>query len=116
MCDCGAVIQEHLISKDKYALLTFFFVLHYFCMKTSVLSYQVMIKKEGKYYVAYVPTLGISDFGATVDLAKKHVEQAIRVHVEGLIKTGFEVPTPDTDEYYIGHAVIPSPKGIRFAI
>jgi len=28
-------------------------------MKSTVLKYNVMIKKEGKYFVAYVPTLPI---------------------------------------------------------
>jgi len=55
-------------------------------MKTTALKYNVMIKKEGKYFVAYVPTLGISDFGKTVDDARKNVEQAISIHIEGLIR------------------------------
>ena len=38
-------------------------------MKTTILKYNVIIKKEGKYFVAYAPTLGISDFGKTIDLA-----------------------------------------------
>lgn len=78
-------------------------------MKTTILSYQVMIKKEGKYYVAYVPTLGISDFGKSVENALKNVEKAIAVHIEGLIKTGSEIPAPDTSEFYISHSQVSVP-------
>lgn len=57
-------------------------------MKTTVLSYTVIIRKEGKEFVAHVPTLGISDFGASVDAAKKNIQAAIACHIEGLGKTG----------------------------
>ncbi len=84
-------------------------------MKTTVLSYTVMIRREGKDFVAYVPTLGISDFGTSVDTAKKNVQAAIACHVEGLGKTGTAVPPPDADEYYLSQARVPAPPGIRFA-
>jgi len=48
-------------------------------MKTTVLSYTVIIRKENKDFVAYVPTLGISDFGASVDAAKKNVQTAFLI-------------------------------------
>ena len=84
-------------------------------MKTTVLRYNVIIQKEGKNFVAYVPSLGISDFGKTVDLAKKNVHGAIDCHIEGLIKTGFEVPPPDTQEFYLSQTEITVPKGVKFA-
>lgn len=87
----------------------------FFIMQTNVLRYNVIIKKEGEDYVAYVPTLGISDFGRTLELAKKHIKEAIECHIEGLIKTKSEVPPPDTEEYYISHSEIVAPKGIKFA-
>jgi len=63
-------------------------------MKTTVFRYNVLIKKEGKDYIAHVPSLDISDFGKSVEEAQKHVRQAIAIHLEGLIKTGSEVPSP----------------------
>lgn len=84
-------------------------------MKTTVLSYTVIIRKEGKDFVAYVPTLGISDFGASVDVAKKNVQAAIAYHVEGLLKTDTAVPPPDENDFYLSQATIPAPPGIRFA-
>ena len=84
-------------------------------VKTSVLSYTVIIRKEGRDFVAYVPTLGISDFGPSVDAAKKNVQAAIACHIEGLGKTNTAVPLPDTNDYYVSQASITAPVGIRFA-
>lgn len=84
-------------------------------MDTKVLRYNVIIKKEGKDFVAYVPTLGISDFGKTVDQAKQHVKEAIECHIEGLIKTKSEVPFSDTQDFYISQTEVTLPKAIKFA-
>lgn len=90
-------------------------LVYYTYMKTTVLRYNVLLKKEGKQFVAYVPTLGISDFGKTLDDAKKHVHDAIACHVEGLVKTKTEVPAPDTQDFYISQTEITAPKGIKLA-
>ena len=84
-------------------------------MKTTALKYNVMIKKEGKYFVAYVPTLGISDFGRTVDDARKNVEAAISVHIEGLIKTDSEVPAQDSSDFYISQYQVNVPTNLKLA-
>lgn len=84
-------------------------------MKTTVLRYNVLIKKEGKYFIAYVPTLGISDFGKTVDQAKTHVKQAIECHIEGLVKTDSEIPAPDSQDFYISQTEITLHKGVKLA-
>lgn len=84
-------------------------------MKTKILKYNVLIKKEAQNYVAYVPTLGISDFGKTVEQAQKHVQEAISCHINGLIKTNSEVPPPDTDEYYFSQSQVTVDKNLKFA-
>ena len=76
-------------------------------MKSTILQYNVIIKKEGKDYIAHVPTLGISDYGKTVELAARHVEGAIHTHLAGLQKAGEDLPTPDTGEYYVRQVDIP---------
>lgn len=70
-------------------------------MKTSILKYNVIIQKQGKNYVADVPTLGISDFGKTIEEAKKNVQEAIECHIEGMVKTNSEVPSPDNMEFFV---------------
>lgn len=84
-------------------------------MKTTVLRYHVVIRREGKNFIADVPTLGISDFGKSIDLAKKHVTDAIACHVEGLRKTGTPVPYPDTEEYYLSTTEVSVPGRVAFA-
>ncbi len=85
-------------------------------MKTTLLRYHVVIRREGKHYIADVPTLGISDFGTTVDLAKKHVTNAIVCHIEGLQKTGSPVPLPDTTtDFYLATTEVAIPGRIAFA-
>lgn len=84
-------------------------------MEITVLKYNVIIRKEGKDFVAYVPTLGISDFGKTVDLAKINIKSAIECHIEGLIKTKSEIPSPDNQDFFISQTEISIPKSVKIA-
>lgn len=61
-------------------------------MRTKILDYNVRIVREGKYFVTYVPTLGISDFGLTLEKAKKNTEGCIECYVEALTKNNEIVP------------------------
>jgi len=89
-------------------------------MEKKVLNYRIIIEPE-KYedgstvYVAYCPKLGISDYGDTVEEAKEHMTEAIQCHIEGLIKTGDEVPAPDAQDAYISQTLITVPKTVRLA-
>lgn len=84
-------------------------------MKTNILRYTVVISKEGKDFIANVPTLGIADFGKTIDQAKKNVQEAIACHIEGLVKTKTPVPAPDADDSYISQAEVSIPGKLKFA-
>lgn len=74
-------------------------------MNTKVFNYRVIVEKEkhGKksIYVSYVPSLGVSDFGETVDTAIKNTEKAIKLYVEALLDSKQSVPEPDSDDYFI---------------
>lgn len=84
-------------------------------MKVNLLKYNVFIKKEGKFFIAQVPTLGISDFGKTIEEARENAKSAIECHIEGLLKTKTEVPEPDTQDYFFSQAEVDVPRGIQFA-
>ena len=84
-------------------------------MKTNVFRYNVIIRKEGRSFIAHVPTLGVSDFGRTLEAAKRHVHNAIACHIEGLLKTGSEVPAPDTDDYYVSQTEVTFSGNVSFA-
>jgi len=84
-------------------------------MKTTFLRYHIIIQKEGKDYIAYVPTLGISDFGKTVSQAKQNAAKAITCHIEGLVKTETEIPQPDASEFYLSQTEVAIPGNFEFA-
>lgn len=75
-------------------------------MKQTILQYNILVEKEEQkrgqsFYVAYAPTLGISDFGKTADQAAKNIEGAIKIYLETLQDVGQEIPRPDSTEFYV---------------
>ena len=74
-------------------------------MNTSLLNYRIIIEKEpqgeGNAYIAYVPTLGISDFGETIDKAVTNIEKAMRIYLDTLIELDQPIPQADTDDYFV---------------
>lgn len=74
-------------------------------METRVLNYRIVVEKEkqnkGYLYVAYVPSLGISDFGKTIEEATSNTEKAIKLYLETLIDLKKPIPTPDSEEYFV---------------
>jgi len=84
-------------------------------MKTTTLRYTTIIRKEGKYYVADVPTLGISDFGKSIEEVKKNIKGTIEITLEGLAKIGDEIPQPDAPDFYVSQSEVSIPKGAKFA-
>ena len=74
-------------------------------MNKKLLNYRVIIEKEVNrdrvFYVAYVPTLGISDFGKTVDEAIKNTKKAIELYLQEDLKVSTAVPRVDNEEFFI---------------
>ena len=74
-------------------------------MQTKVLNYRVIVEKEkqkkGEVYIAYAPSLGISDFGETIDGAVQNITDAIKLYVETLLDLKKPIPEPDSGEYFI---------------
>jgi len=74
-------------------------------METKVLNYRVIVEKEpfkkGFIYVAYAPTLGLSDFGKNIEEAVKNLEKEIKLYLEALVKLKKPIPTPDGEEYFV---------------
>lgn len=74
-------------------------------MESKVLNYRVIVEKERLkkkvVYVAYAPTLGISDFGKTVEDAVGNIEKAIKLYIETLVELKKPIPQPDEEEYFV---------------
>lgn len=74
-------------------------------METKAFNYRVIVEKEslkkGIVFVAYAPTLGISDFGKTIEEAVKNLEKEIKLYLEALIDLKKSIPAPDGEEYFV---------------
>lgn len=90
-------------------------------MKTQVLNYRIIVEKE-KYddgslvYVAYCPSLGISDYGDTVEDVLESIKDGIELAVESLAKEGQEIPVDHVEEQLITSAKITIPSNIKISL
>ena len=66
------------------------------------MQYAVVIEKANRNYSAYVPDLpGCIAAGDTVAEVTELMREAIKMHIEGLIEDGLEVPQPTSSVEYI---------------
>lgn len=74
-------------------------------MQTRALNYRIIIEpeKQGKktIYNAYCPTLGLADYGDSIDEAIKNIKALVKFHVESLLAEELEVPQENTSEELI---------------
>lgn len=74
-------------------------------MQRKVLNYRIIIEPEkmGRKtaYNAYCPTLGLADYGYSIDKAVKNSRSLIKFHIECLLEDGLEVPQENTEEELI---------------
>lgn len=90
-------------------------------MEKRVLNYRIIIEKE-KYkdgsvvYVAYCPTLGISDYGDAIEAVLESIKDGIALAVESLVKEKKEVPVDHVDEQIITSTKIKAPIGAKISL
>lgn len=80
-------------------------------MQTNVLNYRIIIEPEqyedgSKVYVAQCPTLGISDYGDTIDEVLASIKDGIELAVEHLEKSKEEIPEDNIEAQIITTAKI----------
>lgn len=92
-------------------------------MQKQILNYRIIIEpeKQGKktVYNAYCPTLGVADYGDSIDEALKNIQSLIKFHIECLLEDRAEVPLENTAEEVITSTTISvhsSGKDFRVAI
>ncbi len=82
-------------------------------MTTKVLNYRIIIKptKEDKktVYLAECPTLGVYDWGDTIDNALKSIKEEIECHIESLIKDSEDVPVDYPEREFVTETKIAVP-------
>ncbi|OGD86141.1 hypothetical protein A2Z23_03415 [Candidatus Curtissbacteria bacterium RBG_16_39_7] len=76
-------------------------------MEKTVRNYRIIIKpdsypdtKKGC-YTALCPTLGLADYGNTIDEALKNISALIKFHLECLVDEGKEIPTDNPEKELI---------------
>lgn len=90
-------------------------------MQKTVLNYRIIIEPE-KYddgslvYVAHCPTLGISDYGDTVEDVLASMKNGIELAVESLAKEGKEVVADDISDQIITSATVSFPPSLKIAV
>ncbi len=90
-------------------------------METKVLNYRIIIEPE-KYedgstvYTAYCPTLGISDYGDTVEEVLESIKEGIELAVEVLMEEGKEVPFDRVTEQIITSTKVNVPAHPSFSV
>lgn len=89
-------------------------------MEKQVLNYRIIIEKE-KYedgspvYVAYCPTLGISDYGDTIEATLEHMKEGIQLAIESMVKVGDEVPIDHPDNQIITTTKVEFPSSLKIS-
>lgn len=88
-------------------------------MDTKVLDYRIIIEPE-KYkdgsvvYVAHCPTLGISDYGDSIEDVMASIKDGIRLAVDSLASEKLEVPIDEVQDQIITTARINFPMGLSY--
>ena len=91
-------------------------------METKVLNYRIIIEPErgsggAVVYNALCPTLGVADYGDSVEEVLKSIKDGIKLAVDHLAKTGKYVPVDDLEDQIITSAKVTAPQGmsVQFA-
>ena len=82
-------------------------------MKTHILNYRVIIEPDEETgtdkptFSAYCPTLGLADYGDTVDEAIQSMTKMIIFHLDCLKEEGQKIPNPDSKIGFITSIQVP---------
>ena len=87
-------------------------------MEKKILNYRIIIEPEkyengSRVYVAYCPTLNISDYGDTVEEVLTSIKDGIELAVEHLAKAKKEIPVDNVEKQIITSAQITPPKNLK---
>ena len=87
-------------------------------MQRKVLNYRVIIEseKQGKrtVYNAFCPTLGVADYGDSIDEVLASIKDGIELEIEYLKEEGKEIPIDDPNAI-VATAEVKVPVGAKIA-
>ncbi|OGY08129.1 MAG: hypothetical protein A2782_03905 [Candidatus Blackburnbacteria bacterium RIFCSPHIGHO2_01_FULL_43_15b] len=90
-------------------------------MEKTILNYRVIIEPE-KYpsgdlvYNAHCPTLGVADYGDTVDEALSSIQDGIELAIETLASKGEGVPVDNIEQQIIASAKVTFQQKLKIQI
>ena len=87
-------------------------------MEKNLFNYRIIIEPEkyengSRVYVAYCPTLNISDYGDTVEEVLTSIKDGIELAVKHLAKAKKEIPVDNVEKQIITSAQITPPKNLK---
>ena len=87
-------------------------------MQKNILNYRIIIEPEisedgSRVYVGFCPTLGISDYGDTVEDVLASMKDGIELAVESLTKEKKEVPVDDIERQIIASVTAKAPDNFQ---
>ncbi|EKD90770.1 MAG: hypothetical protein ACD_30C00092G0038 [uncultured bacterium] len=86
-------------------------------MRTQVLNYRIIIEpeKQGKkvVYNAYCPTLGVADYGDSIDEVLKSIKDGIKLAIEYLADEGKEIPIDNIKDQTVTTAEVELPANAK---
>lgn len=89
-------------------------------MQAKVLNYRIIIEpeKQGKkiVYNAYCPTLGVADYGDSIDEVLKSIKDGIKLALEYLVEEGQEIPVDTPETGVVATAQIEAPAGAKISV
>lgn len=88
-------------------------------MQAQVLTYRIIVEpeKQGKktVYNAYCPTLGVADYGDSIDEVLESIKDGIDLALDHLVKEGKQVPVDTTEKGMIATAQVKAPVGAKLS-
>lgn len=89
-------------------------------MQAKILSYRVIIEPEdmGKktVYNAYCPTLGVADYGNSIDEVLKSIKDGIELALDCMAEEGKEIPVDNPETQTVTTTQVKMPFGARLQI
>lgn len=84
-------------------------------METKIFNYKIVIEKERNIYLSYCQSLGLSDYGKTIDEALKRMRNLIKFHIESLSKLGYPVSVEKETTTLITSIEIPISSSVKIS-
>lgn len=88
-------------------------------MQRTLLNYRIIIEpeKQGKktVYNAYCPTLGVTDYGDTIDEVLISIKDGLDLAMESLVEAGKEIPIDEPEKQMVASAQVKVPHGAKLS-